>query len=49
MNPQGITQSTQDFNIKLAPPKDGGDVVVYLGATNAGDGDAGDCAGEIPG
>ena len=42
MNPQGITQSTQDFNIKLTPPKDGGDVVVYLGATNAGDGDAGD-------
>ena len=42
MNSQGITQSTQDFSIKLTPPKDGGDVVVYLGATNAGDGDAGD-------
>ena len=42
MNPQGITQLTQDFSIKLTPPNDGGDVVVYLGATNAGDGDDGD-------
>ena len=42
MNPKSVTQSTQDFSIKLTPPADGGDVVVFLSATNAGDGDAND-------
>ena len=42
MNPKSVTQSTQDFSIKLTPPVDGGDVVVFLSATNAGDGDAND-------
>ncbi|MDP6794014.1 MAG: DUF1592 domain-containing protein [Verrucomicrobiota bacterium] len=42
MNPEFVTRSTQDFSIKLTPPEDGGDVVVYLGATNTGDGDVGD-------
>ena len=38
MNPSPITQSTQDFSIKLTPTEDGSDVVIYLGSTNAGDG-----------
>ena len=44
MNPKSVTQSTQDFSIKLTPPKDGGDVVVFLSATNAGDGEVRDYA-----
>ena len=42
MNPQPITQSTADFSIKLPPANDGGDVVIYLAANNAGDGDEND-------
>ena len=42
MNPESVTRSTQDFSIELTPPKDNGDVIVYLGATNAGDGEAND-------
>ena len=42
MNPKSITQSSVDFSLKLTPKKNGEDLVIYLSATNAGDGETND-------
>ena len=42
MNPENITQPTVDFSLELQPPADGSDVVVYLGASDVGDGNEND-------
>ena len=42
MEPITPLQSKQEVRLKLAAPADGRDVTIYLAATDAGDGSAGD-------
>ena len=42
MNPRNVTSNIQEFRIALDEPKDGSDIVIYLGASDLGDGNSGD-------